>query len=75
MADNFTGEQQTPPAKKVGKIAKTVMIMFRESRKFDLHVGREMITFMGRESKPVPAAWLKHPDYLQQKKYFIEKGV
>ena len=70
-----TGEQVTPPAQQVGKTTKKVSIMFRENRKFDLHVGRDMITFMGRESKKVPASWLKHPDFLQQKIHFVVKGV
>ena len=75
MEAKKTGDMQIPPSRRVGKISSTVNIMFRESRKFDLHVGREMITFRGREIKPVPASWMKHPDFLQQKKYFIIKGA
>lgn len=74
-SNTVRGEMVTPIARQVGKTDKKIRIMFRESRKFDLHVGRIMVTFRGRESKSVPAAWLKHPDFLQQKKYFVVKGA
>lgn len=55
---------------------KKVTIMFRENRKFDLHIGRDMITFRGRENKQVPASWLKHRDWTPAiSKKFIVKGV
>jgi hypothetical protein len=57
------------------KKEKKVNIMFRENRKFDLHIGRDMITFLGRESKSIPAAWLDHKDWNNVSKYFIVKGV
>ena len=75
MEERKTGAMSPPPARMVGKTDKTVKIMFLYNRKFDLHVGREMKTFMGRESKDVPASWLKHPDFLQQKQYFSVKGA
>ena len=56
-------------------VVKMVSIMFRENRKFDLHVGREMITFRGREVKQIPTEWLLHRDFLQASDYFIVKGV
>lgn len=63
------------PEKKVYK-EKMVTIMFRENRKFDLHIGRDMITFRGRENKEVPASWLKHKDWTPKiAKKFIVKGV
>ncbi len=74
MNEAKTGEQKPVPADKVGK-SKKVFVTFRENRKFDLHVGREMETFRGRETRAIPIAWLSHPDFLQQKRYFIVKGV
>lgn len=53
-----------------------VNIKFKENRKFDLHVGRKMLTFRGRESKPVPESWLTHKDFLcVQNLFIIKKGV
>lgn len=72
--EKYSGVLEKPDEKKVPK-QKTVMVMFRENRKFDLHVGREVVTFRGRENKEIPVAWLKHPDFLQQAKKFIVKGV
>lgn len=69
-----SGVLEKPEELKVPK-SKTVMVMFREDRKFDLHVGRNVIVFRGRENKPIPIEWLKHPDFLQQAKKFVVKGV
>ena len=55
--------------------SKTVTVTFKDVRKFDLHVGREMVVFKGKESKQIPADWLKHSDFKQVSKYFIVKGV
>ena len=69
-----TVSTQKPPNVDTKKI-KEVSITFKGTRKFDLHVGREMKTFKGRETKKIPADWLNHPDFTQVKKYFIVKGV
>jgi len=50
-------------------------ITFRENRKFDLHIGRNMITFKGRETKPVPIAWLDHKDFKMVEHLFVRKGA
>ena len=55
--------------------SETVKVMFRENRKFDLHIGRNVIIFRGRELKTISKEWLKHPDFLQQKNKFIVKGI
>lgn len=60
---------------KVQATKQTVSVMFRENRKFDLHVGREIVVFLGRETKEIPREWLCHPDFLQVGKYFTVKGV
>lgn len=57
------------------KKEKMIMVQFKENRKFDLHIGRNIITFYGREIKPIPANWLKHNDWQNIKNYFFVKGV
>lgn len=74
--NTFTGETKISEQSKVSaKSQKKVSIIFRGSRKFDLHIGRNMITFKGRESKRIPVEWLKHKDWTNVAKYFIVKGV
>ena len=70
----YLGVEEEPIKKKVPK-EETVNIMFRENRKYDLHIGRDMITFRGAEIKPVPKSWLSHRDFQNVKKLFIVKGV
>ena len=69
-----SGTIESPEIQKVSN-KQTVMVMFRENRKFDLHVGRDVVIFRGRELKPIPKSWLTHPDFKQQSKKFIVKGV
>ena len=72
-----TGELTVKPENKVEKKVKEELkiITFKENRKFDLHIGREVIVFKARESKPVPKRFLSHPDWFQVEKLFIvEKG-
>lgn len=71
MSEKFTGES------KKDKVApeKMVTVTFLEDRKYDLHIGRSMVTFMGRETKKIPAFWLKHPDWQNVALYFVVKGV
>jgi hypothetical protein len=57
------------------KPVKMVTITFRENRKFELHIGREITVFLGRVSKQVPASYLQHKDWKNVSKYFIVKGV
>ena len=72
--EKYSGVLEKEEKKKVPK-ANTVMVMFRENRKFDLHVGRDVVVFRGRECKEIPKKWLTHPDFKQQSKKFIVKGV
>lgn len=60
-------------AQKVDK--STVSVVYRYNRKHDLHIGREMVTFKARERKDIPRAWLKHPDWENEAKNFVVKGV
>jgi hypothetical protein len=60
---------------KKSEMQNTILIQFKENRKFDLHIGRNMITFLGRETLPVPKIWLQHKDWQNVKKYFIIRGA
>jgi len=58
------------------KIAeKTVNIIFKHNRTFELTIGKKIFIFGPKECKEFPAKYLKHPDFLQQKDYFIIKEV
>jgi len=62
------------PKKKTTSGKRAVEIMFKQNRKFDLHIGREMVTFRGRETKKVPKKWIDHKDFESVKQYFVIKG-
>lgn len=69
--DKKVGEKKAPDV----KTKEYVNVTFRENRKFDLHIGRDMVTFLARETKKIPKEWLSHPDFKQAAKRFIVKGV
>lgn len=74
MSEEKVGKSSTVNTKKtVSK--KTVSLIFRENRKFDLHIGRELMTFGPRERKEVPESWIKHPDFSNVAKYFVVRGI
>lgn len=76
--DNLSGTIGLPEKKNNKSEEKPVSmanVMFRENRKFDLHVGRKMVTFKGRETKKIPVAWLQHKDFQSVEKYFVVKGA
>lgn len=50
-------------------------IVFRQNRTYDLHIGRDVYTFHGMESKRIPKHLLLHSDFLQASEYFVVKGV
>ena len=70
--ENQPRKKQEPA--KIKASEKKGTIMFKQMRKYDLHVGRNMITFRGREEKKIPASWLKHEDFLHVKNLFIIRG-
>lgn len=70
-----SGKAEEPKKQFPGKKQQTVTIMFKENRRFDLHIGRDVLVFKGREIKPIPVEWLKHRDFIQVQKYFTVKGV
>ena len=59
---------------KIAKV-KEVQIQFKENRKFDLHIGRSIITFKGNESKVIPINWLDHKDFKQVEYMFNIRRV
>ena len=74
-----SGERVTVE-KKVEKVQKpmkpkTVTVFFRQNRKFDLHVARQVVEFGPHESKEIPVEWLDDPGFKQAAKYFTVKGV
>jgi len=79
MAKDNKSEIEQPreevKSKSQEKPVSMVKVMFRENRKFDLHIGRQMITFKGRETKEIPVPWVQHKDFESVKKYFVVKGV
>lgn len=56
-------------------VTKTVKVVFRQNRKFDLHIARQVIEFGPHETREIPAAWLDDPAFKQAAKYFTVKGV
>jgi hypothetical protein len=72
----YSGNMDTEPDQAVTvSNDKIASITFLEDRKFELFVGGEQFTFLGTETKQIPASYLEHPDFIQQKKYFSVKGV
>jgi hypothetical protein len=56
-------------------INKTVKLIFKHNRTFELIIGKKNHIFGPKEGKDFPAEIIKHPDFLQQKDYFIVKEV
>jgi len=49
-----------------------VRLVFKGTRTFELHIGRTIYRFEGRESKYVPKSVLSHKDFTEQiKDYFV----
>jgi len=44
----------------------TVTLVFREPRKFELHIGRESYVFSGQEPREVPRSILSHHDFTDE---------
>ena len=43
-----------------------VTLTFKQNRTFELHIGRALVRFEGRESKTVPRSYLTHKDFTKQ---------
>jgi len=49
-----------------------VRLVFKGTRTFELHIGRKIYRFEGREPKYVPKSVLDHKDFTEQtRKYFV----
>lgn len=51
-----------------------VTLVFKQNRKKELHIGRDVYTFWGASSLEVPRSVIEHPDFESQRKYFLVKG-
>lgn len=73
----YTGDadEQKRSRRKRAEMPTDVTVTFRQNRKYDLHIGREMVTFRGRETKKIPASWVAHKDWDNVSQLFIVKGV
>lgn len=70
-APEKTGEKKAPVEKAVGK---TVTLIFRENRRRELPVGREVFVFEGRKPVTVPAWVIEHRDFKAVAGEFAVKG-
>jgi len=69
--------------KKVGKELDTFkaslefLITFKENRRFELHIGRAIIIFNGRETKKITQSFFNHKDFTEaiKKKFVIREVV
>lgn len=78
--DKFV-QTKTDESKKIGKekgvrfprsVEPMVKITFKQNRKFNLHLGRQVFIFRGRESKEIPKELLEHKDFTDYiKQYFV----
>ena len=64
---------ETPKDKTVEK--EEVTLTFKENRSYELHIGRSIYRFKGRESKRVPSSILAHKDFTERvsKKFVIRE--
>jgi hypothetical protein len=63
-------ELAAPKAPKKKKFS----VGFRQNRRFELYVGREVFVFEpGRQSLILPAEVVSHPDFLQVSQMFVVK--
>ena len=60
---------------KEGEEKKEVSLTFKENRAYELHIGRQIYRFEGRESKIVPRSVLVHKDFTERisKKFVIRE--
>lgn len=75
QTEKYSGSKKVEKIETKKATSKMVTVTFRDNRKFDLHIGREMVTFKGRETKSIPSAYLTHKDWVQVKHLFVVKGV
>ena len=50
-----------------------VTLVFKENRKKDLHIGKDVYTFYGASKMIVPRSVIEHPDFESQKEEFLIK--
>ena len=57
------------------KKVEEIKLTFKGNRKKDLRIGKTVYEFMGPCSLNVPKSILNHPDFENQKKYFLIREV
>lgn len=70
-------QSNTDKTKKVEKsISGEVEMIFKQNRTFDLHIGRIVYRFEGRQKKRLPKSILNHPDWTNQiARLFVVKEI
>lgn len=67
-------ESEKKSEKKETKKAKGYDVTFRQNRRFELYVGREMFTFDPNErSMTLPEDIVEHPDFIKVEEMFTVK--
>jgi hypothetical protein len=51
-----------------------VTLVFKKNRTKELHVNKKIYRFEGPQAKEVPRSVIEHPDFENQRKYFLIKG-
>lgn len=76
IKEELTEVSTSVPNKTVETVdSSMITVTFRDNRKFDLHIGRNIETFTARQTKKIPRSWIKHKDWQNVAKYFVIKGV
>lgn len=72
-SDNRIGDVDVPD---VASSQGQVTLIFRQRRRYELHIGRVVYVFGPNEAKSVPASVINHPDFTSSvRNNFTIKGV
>ena len=73
VGDNIINFKQSDDDKYKQSEGDTVTLVFKQNRKKELHIGKEVYTFWGASRLQVPRSVIEHPDFESQRKYFLVK--
>ena len=76
-AQSIEDEEKVYPAKESKySQSENVFLTFRGNRSYELHVGREVHRFEGRQKKELPSSVLEHKDFTEniKKLFIIQEG-
>jgi len=68
-----SNKYEASPKEKTYVQSAEVTLIFKQNRKFHLHIGNTTLAFNGGERVRVPRWVIEHPDFEDQKKYFLVK--